>query len=136
MILLKLNYVAVAISALAYFALGALYFNPKIMGTAWMKGHNLGQPTEEDRKGMGKMMATTFVYCFIGCVGIGCLMLIVNPTTLLVAAKIGLLASVFTTLSIAMSYMYTKKSFQLIMIDSAYHVIGLILASEVQFAFL
>ena len=136
MIFLKLNYLAVAVSAVAYFALGAIYFNPKVVGTAWMKGHNLSEPTEEDKKGMGKMMAITFVYCLIGCVGIGCLMTIVQPTSYLVGVKIGLLASVFASLSIAMSYMYTKKSFQVVMIDSGYHVIGLIVASEVQMLFL
>ncbi len=134
MILTQLNYLAVAVSALAYFALGALYFNPKVMGTAWMKGHNLSEPTEEDKKGMGKMMATTFVYGFVACVGIGCMMKIVEPGTWLVAAKVGLLASVFASISLAMSYMYTKKSLQLVAIDSFYHVLGLIIASEVQFA--
>ena len=111
MILMNLNYLAIAVSAVAYFAIGAIYFNPKVAGTAWMKGHNLGQPTEEDKKGMGKMMATTFVYCFIACIGINCLVLIVNPTTWLLAAKVGLLAGLFASLSLAMSYLYTKKSF-------------------------
>jgi hypothetical protein len=136
MILLKLNYLAVAVSALAYFALGAIYFNPKVVGTAWMKGHNLGEPTEEDRKGMGKMMAITFMYCLIGCIGLGCLVLIIQPKTWLLAAKIGLLASVFTSMSIAMGYMYTKKSLQIVVIDSGYHVLGLIAASEIQMLFL
>ena len=136
MILLKLNYLAVAVSAVAYFAIGAIYFNPKVVGAAWMKGHNLGEPTEEDKKGMGKMMAITFVYCLIGSVGIGCMMLIIQPTTWLVGAKIGLLASSFVFISIAMSYMYTKKSFRLVLIDSGYHVIGLIAASEIQMLFL
>ncbi len=136
MILSQLNYLAVAVSAVAYFALGAIYFNPKVLGTIWMEGHKLSPPTEEDKKGMGKMMATTFVYCFIACVALGSLVTIIHPMTWLLGAKIGLLAGVFTSISIAMSYMYTKKSFQLIMIDSAYHVIGLIIASLIQTAWL
>jgi hypothetical protein len=136
MILLKLNYLAVAISAVAYFVLGAIYFNPKVVGTSWMKGHRLNEPTEEDKKGIGKMMATTFVYCFVACIGLNCLVLIVHPTTWLLAAKVGLLASVFSSISLAMSHMYTKKSLQLVAIDSGYHVIGLIIASEIQMAFL
>ena len=136
MILSQLNYLAVAVSALAYFALGAIYFNPKVVGTMWMEGHKLSPPTEEDRKGMGKMMAITFVYCFIACVGIGCIVMIVHPTTMVVGAKIGLLTGVFASLSIAMSYLYTKKSFQIVMIDSAYHVIGMIIASLIQTAWL
>lgn len=136
MILTHLNYLAVAVSAVAYFALGAIYFNPNVMGKKWMEGHNLGNPTEEDKKNMGKMMATTFIYCLFGCVGIGCLVQIILPATMLVAVKIGLLAGLFASLSLAMSYMYTKKSFQLVIIDSAYHIIGLIIASIIQTAWL
>ncbi len=136
MILSQLNYLAVAVSAVAYFALGAIYFNPKVMGTAWMEGHKLSAPTEEDKKGMGKMMATTFVYCLIGCIALGCLVKIIAPSTLLVGAKIGLVAGAFASISIAMSYLYTKKSFKLIVIDSAYHVIGLVIAAVIQTAWL
>ncbi|MBI1767654.1 MAG: DUF1761 domain-containing protein [Bacteroidetes bacterium] len=136
MILSQLNYLAVAVSAVAYFALGAIYFNPKVLGATWMEGHKLPPPTEEDKKGMGKMMATTFVYCFIACIGIGCLVTIIHPMTWMLGAKIGLLSGVFASISIAMSHMYTKKSFQLIIIDSAYHVIGMIIASLIQTAWL
>ena len=136
MILSQLNYLSVAVSALAYFALGAIYFNPKVVGTMWMEGHKLSPPTEEDKKGMGKMMAITFVYCLFACVGIGCIVMIIQPGTLLVGAKIGLLTGLFASISIAMSYLYTKKSFQIVMIDSAYHVIGMIIASVIQTAWL
>ncbi len=136
MILSQLNYLAVAVSALAYFALGAVYFNSKVVGTMWMEGHKLSAPTEEDKKGMGKMMAITFVYCFIACIGLGCIVQIVHPMTMLVGAKIGLLGGVFASLSLAMSYLYTKKSFQIVVIDSAYHVIGMIIASVIQTAWL
>jgi hypothetical protein len=136
MILTQLNYLAVAVSALAYFSLGAIYFNPKVVGTAWMEEHKLTQPTEEQKKAMGKMMAMTLVMCFVSCIGLNCIVMIVMPGTLLVGAKIGLLASVFATISIAMSYLYTGKSFKIIVIDTAYHVIGLVLAGVIQAAWL
>jgi hypothetical protein len=136
MILTHLNYLAVAVSAVAYFALGAIYFNPKVMGTKWMEGHKLSAPTEEDKKNMGKMMGMTFVLCLIACVGIGCLVQIIIPSNMVLAVKIGLLSGLFASLSLAMSYIYTKKSFQLIIIDSAYHIIGMVLASLIQFAWL
>jgi hypothetical protein len=134
MILSHLNWLAVAISAVAYFALGAIYFSPKVMGTKWMEGHKLGQPTEEDKKNMGKIMGLTFVLCFFACIGIGCMVKIIMPGNMVVAVKIGLLAGLFASLSLAMSYIYTKKSMQLIIIDSGYHFIGLIIASVIQTA--
>lgn len=134
MILMHLNYLAIAVSALAYFALGAIYFNPNVMGKAWMEEHKLGNPTEEDKKGMGKMMATTFVYCLIACIFLGAFVKIIHPASMLVGAKIGVACGVFATMSIAMSYMYTKKSFKIVVIDSAYHVIGLAIAAVIQTA--
>ncbi|GHM99360.1 hypothetical protein WSM22_08500 [Cytophagales bacterium WSM2-2] len=135
-ILSQLNFVAIAVSAVAYFALGAIYFNPKVMGTKWMEGHKLSAPTEEDKKGMGKMMGITFVYGLISCIGIGCLIQIIQPATILLGVKIGLLGAVFSSVSLAMSYMYTKKSFQLVVLDSGYHILGLVIASVIQTAWL
>jgi hypothetical protein len=132
MILTQLNYLAVAVSAFVYFAIGAIYFNPKVFGTTWMQGHALSPPTEEEKKGMGKLMAVTFVYCLISCIGIGCLVQIIRPGTWFVGAKIGLLAGTFSSVGIAVSHMYTRKSFSLAIIDSGYHLIGSILAGIIQ----
>ena len=136
MILAHLNYLAVAVSAVAYFALGAIYFNPKVLGTAWMTEHKLAAPTEEDKKGMGKMMATTFLYCLIACVFLGALLKIIHPASLMVGAKLGVACGMFATIAIAMSYLYTKKSFKVVVIDSAYHVIGLAIAAVIQTAWM
>lgn len=126
MILQHLNWAAVAVSAVAYFCLGALWFNPKILGTAWMQGHGLSNPTEEDKKRMPMLMGTTLVLCFLGAVVMGYFCMAVNSWDWMTGAKIGLLAGIgFTASGIAMSYMYTKKSLTLIIIDSGYHVVGL-----------
>ena len=132
MILTHLNYLAVAVSAVVYFAIGAIYFNPKVFGTTWMKGHALSPPTEEEKKGMGKLMAVTFVYCVISCIGIGCLVQIIQPGNSMVGAKIGLLAGGFASVGIAVSHMYTRKSFTLAIIDSGYHLLGSIIAAVIQ----
>ncbi len=136
MILMHLNYLAVAVSAIAYFALGAIYFNPNVMGKAWMEGHQLGNPTEEEKKGVPKLMAMTFVVCLFACIALGALVKIIHPSSLLVGAKIGLVAGAFATIAIGMSYMYTRKGTKLIAIDSAYHVIGLVIAAIIQTAWL
>ena len=132
MILTHLNYLAVAVSAVVYFAIGAIYFNQKVFGTAWMKGHSLSPPTEEEKKGMGKLMAVTFVYCVISCIGIGCLVQIIQPGNWILGSKIGLLAGGFASVGIAVSHMYTRKSFTLAIIDSGYHLLGSIIAAVIQ----
>ncbi|MGC4021085.1 MAG: DUF1761 domain-containing protein [Cyclobacteriaceae bacterium] len=132
MILTHLNYLAVAVSAVVYFAIGAVYFNPKVFGTTWMQGHALSPPNEEDKKGMGKLMTITFIYCLISCVGIGCLVQIIRPGNWMVGVKIGLLAGMFASVGIAVSHMYTRKSLTLAIIDSGYHLLGSIAAGVIQ----
>lgn len=127
MLIQYFNWLAIAVAAIAYFSLGAIWFNPKVFGTAWMKGHNI-TPSEEDKKNMGKIMGMTLVLCFVGAM-ISCyFVLALNSWTWMSGAKIGLLAgSGFTGVGIAMNYMYTKKPISLIIIDSLYHVAGLII---------
>ncbi|MFI5164080.1 MAG: DUF1761 domain-containing protein [Bacteroidia bacterium] len=134
MIIQHLNWLAVAVSAIAYFALGAIWFNPKVFGTIWMQGHGIANPTEEDKKRMPMMMATTFVLCFIAVIAMAYFSYAVNslhsgPATWMRGVKIGAIAGVgFTSVGIAMNHIYTRKSFTLIFIDSAYHVVGMIVS--------
>ena len=131
MIIQHLNWLAVAVSALAYFSLGAIWFNPKVFGTVWMKGHGI-TPTEEDKKNMGKMMLSTLVLCFIGAITAGYFCYAINSWDWMRGAKIGFIAGCgFTGVGIAMNYMYTKKPLSVIIIDSAYHVVGMVTAGVI-----
>jgi len=127
MLIQYFNWLAIAVAAIAYFSLGAIWFNPKVFGTAWMKGHGI-IPNEEDKKNMGKVMAMTFVLCFIGAMVSCYFVYAVNSWTWMTGAKIGLVAGCgFSGVAIAMNYMYTRKPMSLIIIDSSYHVIGFII---------
>lgn len=131
MIILHLNWLAVAVSALAYFALGAIWFNPKVFGTMWMQGHGISAPTEEDKKRMPMIMITTLVLCFIGTIAMGYFVEVFRYYQVnwrwYSGAKVAVVAGCgFTGVAMAMNYMYTKKSLKLIIVDSAYHLVGMI----------
>lgn len=134
MIIQHLNWLAVAVSAIAYFALGAIWFNTKVFGTIWMKEHNIGTPTEEDKKKMPMLMVSTFILCIIGAIAIGYFSYAVNslhsgPITWMRGVKIGLIAGIgFSGVGIAMNYLYTRKSWTLILIDAGYHIVGMIIS--------
>lgn len=53
-----------AVAALATFAVGMIWYNPKVFGTAWM--HSIGM-TEEKMKAAsaGRNMAVVFILCFV-----------------------------------------------------------------------
>ena len=133
MIIQHLNWLAIAASALAYFCLGAIWFNPKVFGTIWMKGHGISEPNEEDKKKMPMMMLSTFVLCFIGTVALAYFIHVFSFYTVnwqwYSGVKVALVGGIgFTGVGIAMNYMYTKKSLPLIIIDSSYHIVGMAIA--------
>lgn len=129
MIIQYFNWLAVGAAALAYFFLGAIWFNPKVFGTMWMRGHGLQNPTEEDKKKIPMLMISTLVLCFIGSVTTGYFTYALNSWDWMRGAKIGAIAGIgFTGVGIAMNYMYTKKPFSIILIDSLYHVLGMSIA--------
>lgn len=132
MIIQNLNWLAIAVSALAYFALGAIWFNPKVFGTIWMKGHSI-TPTEEDKKKMPMVMLTTFILCFIGTIAMAYFVEVFRYYQVnwqwYSGVKVGLVAGCgFTGVGMAMNYMYTRKSLTLIIIDSSYHIAGMVVA--------
>ena len=133
MIIQHLNWLSVAVSALAYFALGAIWFNPKVFGTIWMKGHGIAAPTEEDKKKMPMMMLTTFILCFIGTIALAYFIHVFSFYTVnwqwYSGVKVALVGGIgFTGVAMAMNYMYTKKPLLLIIIDSSYHIAGMAIA--------
>lgn len=136
MILSHLNYLAVAVATLAYFALGSVWFSPMLFSKSWMAGHNITMPTDETakkemRKSMPKLMLVTFVGCFVAVLALGYIETAFMYHGWMTGLKTGILASVFSSIAIALSHMYTQKSFKLFIIDAGYHVAGLIIAAVI-----
>jgi hypothetical protein len=131
-----LNYLAVLVSTLAYFILGALWYSPVLFSKPWMAGHGISMPDNDEakakmKKQMPMMMLMTFVVCFIASVAIGWLEAVIGATNCVLGLKIGVVASVFPCVAIALSHMYTQKSFKLTVIDAGYHVAGVIAAAVI-----
>ena len=61
-----LNWWAILVAAVAYFILGAVWYSKALFGTKWAQLIKLDTNNPELKKGMGKMMASTFaidLYC-------------------------------------------------------------------------
>jgi hypothetical protein len=132
MILSHLNYLAVLVSTLAYFAVGALWFSV-LFGKPWMQGHGIVMPDDatakaQMQKEMPMMMAKTFLLCFVATVGLAYLEVACCSFNWMAGAKIGILAGLFVSVAMAQSHMYTRKTFKLVLIDAGYHVVGLLIA--------
>lgn len=127
----NLNYVHIAVAALAYFAVGALWFGP-LFGKLWIRLTGISGPTEEDKKRIPLMFGITLVLSFILTLSVACVLYFVQPASITGALKVGLLAGGgFVFCASAMNYMYAKRPFQLTLLDAGYHLVSLCLVSVI-----
>ena len=133
-----INWLAVVVAAVAFFALGAIWYGP-IFGKAWQKGVGL---SEEELKNanMGKTFGISFVLALIISVGLAIFFFGFgtdpnNPMTVSTGAMYGAMTGIFFLLpTICMNYLFAQKSAALMFIDSGYHIVaytivGVILAA-------
>lgn len=134
MILQQLNYLHVIVAAIAYFAVGAVWFTPIGFAKPWMEGYGITMPTDPEiqkkmKKEMPKYMGITLVLCFVGTVALACLQGVIGTNGVMSGVKLGIAAGSFVGVAFAMSHLHTRKSFKLTLIDSGYHIVGLSIAS-------
>jgi len=132
MILSHLNYLAVLVSTIAYFAVGALWFSV-LFGKPWMHGHGIVMPDDatakaQMQKEMPMLMIKTFLLCFVATTGLAYMEAACCSYNWMAGAKIGIVAGVFVFVAIAQSHMYTRKTLKLTVIDAGYHVVSLVIA--------
>ena len=126
----------IIVAAIVYFALGAIWFNPKVFGTVWMNSHGIKMPTEEEMKNMNmaKMFATSFLcalvfsaaICWICCASCGdnCC-----SAGMMHCLKVGFLVGIIAATSISMAYLYQMKPRNAFLTDGLYHVLGCMLSA-------
>lgn len=124
----NINWLAVLVAGVAYFALGALWYSA-LFGKAWIKlsGVNVNDPNA--KKGVGAIMFTSFILMVIASIGLALFISKIGTYNWMSGAKVGLVAGIcFSATAISISYLYEKKPFGLHMINGAYNVIGCIIA--------
>ncbi len=123
----SINFLAVLVSAIASFALGALWYSPVLFGKTWQL--ELGF-SDEDLKGanMGKIFGSSFVLMLV--MGLGMAMLIQGhfdqEITWLSGLKHGIyIGLVFVGASMGINMLYQRKSLKLWFIDAGYQIVFL-----------
>ena len=123
----NINFLAVLVSAIVSFALGALWYSPVLFGKTWQR--ELGF-SDEDLKGanMGKIFGSSFVLMLI--MGLGMAMLIQGhfdqEITWLSGLKHGIyIGLVFVGTSMGINMLYQRKSLKLWFVDAGYQIVFL-----------
>ena len=125
-----INWLAVLVAGLAYFALGALWYSKLLFANSWIKlsGVNVNNPNA--KKGMAQTMLTSLVMMIICSLGLALILYKIGAGgNWMTGAKVGLIAGIcFSSTGISISYLYEKKPFSLQLINGAYNTVGCIAA--------
>lgn len=130
-----INWLAVFISALAFFGLGAIWYGP-LFGKAWQRG--VGLSDEELKEQMSKVFASSLVMALVISTGMAVFLRTTwapTETGVMAGATMGMMLGIFFILpSTAMNYIFARRPISLILIDAFYHMLaytitGIILAS-------
>ncbi len=125
-----INWLAVLVAAIAYFSLGAIWYNKGVFGSKWATGHGLNVNDPETRKGAGKIMFYSFLAFLVIAFCLALLIVKLNLTLFMSGVKLGIITGAgFSWMVICITYLYTKKPASIHMIDGLYHVLGQIVAS-------
>ncbi len=115
----------------AYFILGAIWYSPKVIGTAWMKANNLSMPDGDNRPPMAPFLIRGFIFSLFIVIAQAMVFCWGNAaaceeqTCLLYAILRSMVVSVLAIGgSSALHNNFLMKPFKATLIDLFYHLIG------------
>ncbi len=126
-----LNWLAILVAALAYFALGSLWYSPLLFVKKWISYLNIDVNNPDAKKGVGLMFGGSFLLILVQCIAIAILAerLGIRGDGWMSGLKLGLLTSIcFCSTIIGINYFYEKKPLGLFLINSGYAIVGNVIA--------
>ncbi|MCB0721005.1 MAG: DUF1761 domain-containing protein [Ignavibacteriae bacterium] len=119
----QVNLLAVLVSSVAYFILGAAWYSPVLFAKPWMNA--LGKK-EEDFQSSPLNFIATFIAIFITVYVLGIFIVLTSANALLPGAFVGAVAGIgFVLTSCGINSIYDGRPVKLVLITSGYHILGL-----------
>ena len=123
-----INWLAVLVAAIAFFALGAIWYS-FLFRDSWIRLTGVKMNDPNAKTGIAGIMVTSFLMILICTIGIALFLSKIGPSSWMSGAKVGLIAGVcFCATAISNSYLYEKRPLGLHLINSGYNVVGCIIA--------
>jgi hypothetical protein len=122
-----MNYWAILVSAIAYMALGALWYSPILFGNAWMKG--IGKTKEQVNTDFSPLnYLWAIIAAFLSAYGIARIMTWSGGESIKDGIILALMAGVtFVLATMVVNDTFEKRPRSLTFINVFYHVAGFIL---------
>jgi len=129
----KVNYVAVLVAGLVYFALGAIWYS-LLFGKMWSKGiQEMGIKMNPMEKGaMGMMMLKSFLWNMLSVIAMAYFIHVAGAYSAMAGFKLGLAGGAGVALGcMGMNANWQGTKRVVLMVDAGYQIIGLALASTI-----
>jgi Protein of unknown function (DUF1761) len=124
-----INWIAVLVGALAYFAIGALWYSPVLFSKRWISDLKIDVNDPKMKEGVPMIFGGSFVLMFVSSLAIAILAARMDLWGWMSGLKLGALCSVcFGAAGIGINYLYEKKPISLFLINAGYQVVGCIVA--------
>ncbi len=122
------NLVAVLFAGIANMVLGMVWFSPGVMGKPWTKLMGMSNQKMKSmmKKGMGTTYGLAFVSALVQAFVLGNILLLTNMHGLIAGAMLGFLTWLgFVLITQFTDFLFSGKSFQLLLINTTYQLISL-----------
>jgi hypothetical protein len=133
-VLSDLNWLAVLVAALAYFALGAAWYAPPVFGRVWMTAGGMSMP-EPGARPSPAIYLTPLVGSVLSAVALGMLAKASDTDTFLEGIVLGLVVAIGFAISIAFvtAQFESEKPKPMVWgaVNAGYHVVGNLVAAIV-----
>jgi len=127
----NINWLHVLVAAVAYFALGAIWYS-FLFRNKWIAYQNIKMDETSSQKGVGRIMFAPFILMLIATIGLAIIVSRLQLDHFASGVKWGLLTGVcFSATAISITYLYIKKPAGLHLIDGLYHIVGQIIAAVI-----
>ncbi len=126
-----LNWPAIAVAALAYFILGALWYSKILFAKRWISDLKIDVNDPAAKKGIGLMFGGSLLMMFVQSLALAILAerLNIAGAGWMSGLKLGaMLGGCFSTATIGINYFYEKKPLSLFCINAGYAIVGNIIA--------
>lgn len=127
-----LNGPAILVAALAYFALGSLWYSKVLFVKRWIADLKIDVNDPNAKKGMGMMFGGSLFLMLVQCLAIAIIAerLHIRGAGWMSGLKLGALTGCcFCAATIGVNYLYEKKPLSLFLINGGYAIVGNIIAA-------
>lgn len=128
----KINLLAVAAGAFAYFTLGAIWFAPGILGNKWRELSGLPPDHSDNKRKFLRGLALSALCCFLTTYVLAHFLQYAGGTTIPTALQgSAWICLGFVGLTQLQDFLFTRKTLTLFAINAGYQIAGILLAGAV-----